>query len=134
VSWILNDYMEPSGPEITIIQGDLVDDHPVVDVNKLKIEELKRMVDCYANQAAHLELFMANETTIQADAELCERSWSRSATVKTKLQMNYLVVTGTYPFGGSVSYYRRIGPIAIGGGIAYSDKIPLLSAGILYGW
>lgn len=130
--WFLNEHLKPQ-QQIEIIQGSIHDDHPVVDPDKLKISELKRLVNCYANQAAHLELFLISENIIRAESGLCERKWSRDITVKTKPKQNYISSGALYPVGVYVSYYRRIGSVAIGGGVQYQDK-PSLNIGILYGW
>jgi hypothetical protein len=133
-AWLLNEYMEPDKPQVTIDQGELHDNPQNIDVYKMKIEELRSLLDCYANQKAYLELFMIDDTTMRAEAGLCKRKWYRDAEVHVRLQKNYVIGNITYPGGGMVSYYRRIGPVAIGGGGYFIEKSPGVMAGILYGF
>jgi len=131
-TWFLNEYLEPETP-VKITPGPVVDNHEQVDVYKLKIAELRQLVDCYANQAAYLELFMVDDTTMRAEAGLCERKWHRDARITAEALKNYVIINGLLPAGIQGSYYRRVGPVAIGGGVQYQETVGI-HAGILYGF
>jgi hypothetical protein len=44
---------------------------------------------------------------------------------------NYVIINGLLPAGVQGSYYRRVGPLAIGGGLQYQKPVGI-HAGILY--
>lgn len=132
--WFLCDYFRKEVPPVTINQGEIIDNHPKVDVTKIEIDELRRLVDCYANRDAYLNLFVVDGNIIKAEAGLCDRKWSRTATVETKLQKNYMIANVSYPVGAIVSYYRRVGPVALGGGASFINLSPGIHFGAMYGW
>ncbi len=131
-TWFLNEHLDPA-PPVEIIPGPVVDNHEKIDVYKLKIEELRHLVDCYANQAAYLELFMVDDTTMRAEAGLCDRKWHRDARITAEPLKNYVIINGLLPAGVQASYYRRVGPLAIGGGLQYQETVGI-HAGVLYGF
>lgn len=133
-AWLLNDYFDRN-QEIVIEPGPIVDNHPIVDIDKIGKEQLKKTADCYLNHDATLELTVIDGNTVEAKAGLCERKWSRKFKVRTKRCKNYVMGNIYYPLGGSIGYYRKfLNVIALGGGISYVQENPELFAGILYMW
>jgi hypothetical protein len=115
-------------PAIEITQERIVYQSVARDYN-ISPDECKKALQAYDTATPRLEITSLDGNRIRADAGLCERSWSRMATIRASppghiiqagISAQY-IGDGFYP-GGSLAYLHRLGPVYAGGGVFGCQK------------
>lgn len=100
--------------EVVIKQKEIKYNVIARNVEYIECEELRKELNCYYTAIPKLDIMLNaykdNTAYISAQAQLCEREWTREAAIQIKQDNNY-------------TYYVAIGAICIAGGVLIANLV-----------